>query len=212
MWEKGRQLKSFGSNTYTYNANGIRTSKTVGGVKHTYELDGTKILREEFGGAVITPIYDNEDSVCGIMYGNVSYYFIKNLQGDVIAITDDKGEVVARYEYDAWGFCAVLEDTTNVGFGNLNLGIADANPYRYRSYYFDYETGLYYLQSRYYDPEIGRFINADDASMVPKSISNFIFFKNLYSYCYNNPEMYLDLTGYDAVILQYKNAAKKWDI
>ena len=87
-WEKGRQLKSFDNVTYTYNANGIRTSKTVNGVKHTYTLDGTKILREVWGDNTLVPLYDNEESVCGILYNDVPYYFLKNLQGDVIAITE----------------------------------------------------------------------------------------------------------------------------
>ena len=78
-WEKGRQLKSFDSNTYTYNANGIRTSKTINGVKHTYTLDGTKILRETWEDNTLVPLFDNEDSVCGILYNSVPYYFIKNL-------------------------------------------------------------------------------------------------------------------------------------
>ena len=102
-WEKGRQLKSFDSNTYTYNANGIRTSKTVNGVKHTYILDGNKILREMWGSNTLIPLYDNENNVCGITYNNVPYYFIKNLQGDIIAILDKDAQTVARYSYDAWG-------------------------------------------------------------------------------------------------------------
>ena len=98
-WEKGRQLKSFDGNTYTYNDNGIRTSKTVGGVKHTYTLDGAKILRETCHNNVLVPLYDNEDSVCGIIYNGTPYYFLKNLQGDIIAITNQNGEVVARYSH-----------------------------------------------------------------------------------------------------------------
>ena len=89
-WEKGRQLKSFDGNTYTYNANGIRTSKIVNVVKHTYTLDGTKILRECWNydehnktyKDVLTPLYDNEESVCGIIYNGFAYYFQKNLQGE----------------------------------------------------------------------------------------------------------------------------------
>ena len=107
-WEKGRQLKSFGGNTYTYNANGIRTSKTINGVKHEYTLDGTKILRETWDGNTLVPLYDNEDGVCGILYNNVPYYFIKNLQGYVIAIVDKDTQTVARYSYDAWGVCTIM--------------------------------------------------------------------------------------------------------
>ena len=96
-WEKGRQLKSFDGIQYTYNANGIRTSKTVNGVTHTYTLDGTKILRETWGGNTLVPLYDNEDSVCGVIYNGEPFYFFKNLQGDIIAIADKNAQVVAKY-------------------------------------------------------------------------------------------------------------------
>ena len=149
-WEKGRQLKSFGGNTYTYNANGIRTSKTVGGVKHTYTLEGTKILRETWGTNTLVPIYDNEESVCGILYNDVPYYFVKNLQGDVIAIVDKDAKTIARYSYDAWGVPEIKLDSSK-------CEIANVNPFRYRGYYYDAEIGLYYLQSRYYSADVGRF-------------------------------------------------------
>ena len=184
-WEKGRQLKSFDSNTYTYNANGIRTSKTVGGVKHTYTLEGTKILRETWGANTLVPIYDNEESVCGILYNNVSYYFIKNLQGDVISIVNKDAQTVARYSYDAWGVCTVTQNSA---------GIATINPFRYRGYYYDEETGLYYLQSRYYAANIGRFI-------IPDKIfdSQILLFGNIHFYCNNNPTNSIDSNGHFAL-------------
>ena len=185
-WEKGRQLKSFDNNTYTYNANGIRTSKTIGGVKHTYTLDGTKILRETWGENTLIPLYDNEDSVCGIIYNTYPYYFLKNLQGDVIAITNSKGDVVARYTYDAWGECTIVSDTTGI--------IARINPYRYRSYYFDQEIGLYYLQSRYYNANIGRWINSDEIIYVLLSLE--ILQYNPFAYGGNNSISNVDYTGY----------------
>ena len=129
-WEKGRQLKTFDGNTYTYNANGIRTSKTVDGAEHKYILEGTKILRETWCGVSLEPLYDNEENVCGIMYLGKAYYFRKNLQGDVIAITDKDGQTVARYTYDAWGVSAIVQDVTEDA-------IATVNPYRYRSCCYD---------------------------------------------------------------------------
>ena len=184
-WEKGRQLKSFGGNTYTYNANGIRTSKTVGGVKHTYTLEGTKILRETWGTSTLVPIYDNEESVCGILYNNTPYYFIKNLQGDVISIVNKDAQTVARYSYDAWGVCTVTQNSA---------GIATINPFRYRGYYYDEETGLYYLQSRYYAANIGRFI-------IPDKIfdSQILLFGNIHFYCNNNPTNSIDSNGHFAL-------------
>lgn len=134
-WEKSRQLKSFDDITYTYNANGIRTSKAVNGVEHKYTLDGTNIVKETWDGNTLIPLYDNTESVCGIIYNGTSYYFLKNLQGDVISITDATGSVIAKYSYDAWGVCTIEGDTTV-------CKIADINPYRYRSYYFDREIEM----------------------------------------------------------------------
>ena len=186
-WEKGRQLKSFDTNTYTYNANGIRTSKTVNGVAHNYILGGTKILRETWGENILVPFYDNEDSVCGIEYNGNAFYFVRNLQNDIVAITDKDGETVARYTYDAWGVCTIAEDTSEIG-------IATVNPFRYRGYYYDTEIGMYYLQSRYYDPSVGRFINADDADYLEAN-KGFLG-NNLFAYCENNPVNTTDSTGY----------------
>lgn len=187
-WEKGRQLKSFDGNTYTYNANGIRTSKTVDGIKHTYTIDGTKILCENWSNNTLIPLYDNEENVCGIRYNGIPYYFIKNLQGDIIAIADSSTNVVAKYRYDAWGACTIEQDTTSVGIANIN-------PYRYRGYYFDEETGLYYLQSRYYDPVTARFISEDEV-IFGTNMADCIIANNLFIYAKNNPVTNIDESGY----------------
>ena len=199
-WEKGRQLKSFDGIHFTYNANGIRTSKTVDGVRHDYLLDGVNILRETWDDNVLETLYDNEDSVCGIIYNGVPYYFHKNLQGDIIAIADQDGKVVARYTYDAWGKCQISVKSTNAA-------IAEINPYRYRGYYFDTETGLYYLQSRYYDSIFGRFVNKDDAMIV--CVGEKVLDFNLFCYCEND-----SVVGYDPFGFYSRNKAvsyaKKW--
>ncbi len=125
IWEKGRQLHSFDTNTYTYNANGIRTSKTIGGVVHNYLLDGAKILRETWNvdntAHTLVTLWDNEDTICGIKYNGASYYFLKNLQGDIIAITDNNGAVVARYSYDAWGVPTIVSDTSTIGIATIRI-------------------------------------------------------------------------------------------
>ena len=187
-WEKGRQLKSFDNITYTYNANGIRTSKTVGGVLHTYTLDGTKLLRETWNNEVLEFLYDSEDSVCGMNYNGTPYFYLKNLQGDIIAVTDAGGDVVVRYTYDAWGKCTVKQDTS------ANGSIATVNPFRYRGYYYDDEIRMYYLQSRYYDPTIGRFLNSDEADFVVNC--DVALCKNIFSYCKNDSINSTDYTGY----------------
>ena len=187
-WEKGRQLKSFDNIEYTYNANGIRTSKKVNGVLHTYTLDGTKILRETWDGNTLIPLRDNQESICGILYNNIPYYFIKNLQGDVIAIVDKDAQTIARYSYDAWGVSEIKLDSSA-------CQIATINPFRYRGYYYDKEIGMYYLQSRYFDPEMGRFINTDEPDIIT-AVTTSDFHANLFAYCCNDPVDNVDRIGY----------------
>ena len=131
--------------------------------------------------------HDARGEIVGFTYASGStqaeYFYRKNLQGDVIGIVDASGNSVAEYAYDAWG--QVLSATGTM---------ASINPIRYRGYYFDQETGLYYLQSRYYDPEIGRFINADDAGTL--GANGEILSYNLFAYCLNNPVSGYDPTGY----------------
>ncbi len=132
--------------------------------------------------STLVPLYDNSDSVCGITYNGISYFFLKNLQGDIIAITNYDGDTVARYSYDAWGKCIIEYDSTGY--------IANINPFRYRGYYFDNETNLYYLNSRYYDANTGRFINVDSPEYV--SIQG----GNLFAYGGNCPTKNADHFGF----------------
>ena len=124
-----------------------------------------------------------------VFYGGVNstdyYFYRKNLQGDVIAILDQNGNVVAEYLYDAWGKCYITYDPT---------GIGEINPIRYRSYYYDTETGLYYLNSRYYDSQTGRFLNSDNIGVLATTPMN-LYNKNLYAYCDNNPVVRADSGG-----------------
>lgn len=185
IWEKGRRLKQYGTNTYKYNANGARIVKTVGGVEYKYTLNGMNIMREERGATVLEYLYNVNNAVCGFIYGGTAYYYRKNLQGDVIGIQDANGTQIAGYVYDAWGKVISVSG---------NTVIANINPFRYRGYYYDAETELYYLQTRYYDPEIGRFINADDVAMILNQEDQLQC--NLYSYCKNEPISNTDSFGY----------------
>ena len=111
-------------------------------------------------------------------------YAVTNSRGDIEELRHLNGSLIARYKYDAWGNTKVL-DANNVEITNSS-SIALQNPFRYRGYYYDSESGLYYLQSRYYDPVTCRFVNADEMSTLgvsPMDISD----KNLYAYCDNNP-------------------------
>ena len=129
-------------------------------------------------------------SIGSISYNGVRYAFRKNLQGDVIAILDTSGNVVARYTYDAWGRILSITD----GNGNANTSstfIGNVNPIRYRGYYYDTETGWYYLNSRYYDPQVKRFINADGIIGANGIFTGY----NLFAYCNNNPVVMSDPSG-----------------
>ena len=175
--------------SYTYNSEGIRTSKTVNGVTTTYLLDDTKIVAETTEDTTIWYIYDENDLIIGFEYEEQTYYFEKNVQGDVVRIYDESGNVLSEYIYDAWGnIVAVYGDET----------IAQINPFRYRGYYQDNETGFYYLQSRYYDSEIGRFLNADNVTFISSRDTKYGL--NLFAYSNNNPINMCDPEGNVALL------------
>lgn len=154
-WKNGRQLASLqnGSSVinYTYNADGVRIGKS-GSRAGTFIVSGMQILREINSVATIDYLYDENGSPIGLTYKGTTYYYRKNLQGDIINITDSTGAKVVTYTYNAWG--KIMSMT-----GNMELAVN--NPFRYRGYYYDTESGLYYLNSRYYDPQTGRFISPE---------------------------------------------------
>jgi len=115
-----------------------------------------------------------------------NYLFVTNLQGDIIHIYDDAGTRLVTYNYDAWGNHTVSYEN------NGNTTAARYNPFRYRGYYYDVETGLYYLNSRYYDPQVGRFINADSYVSTGQGLLG----NNMFTYCGNNPINRVDPYGY----------------
>lgn len=197
-WEKGRQLKQFDGITYKYNNEAVRIEKIENCKIHKYILEGTTILKEivvdtccNGNGYTNEYLYDLDGTVCGIKHNDAVFYFCKNLQDDVIAITDETGTIVARYSYDAWGKCTVVEDSSD-------CNIATVNPFRYRGYYYDSEIGMYYLQSRYYDPEVGRFISADNVALLWLPSNRLP--QNAFSYCNNNVVNAIDPLGYIAIV------------
>ncbi len=154
-------------------------------------------MGEEWGDKIILYLYDASGSPIGMMYRTTSYdiadwdvfWFEKNLQGDVVAVYNNVGTKVATYNYsDAWG-----NHLVSYSYGGSSTG-AQYNPFRYRGYYYDTDLGMYYLQSRYYDPNTCRFISPDNAAVLtatPMALTD----KNLYSYCDNNPVMRVDEDG-----------------
>ena len=132
-------------------------------------------------------VWDNND---GGENASETFYYRKDAQGNVIALLDSTGAVVVKYVYDAWGNHKVTNPDGSVLADQTHIG--NLNPYRYRGYYYDTETGLYFLKTRYYDPEVGRFITIDDVQYLnPETINGL----NLYAYCGNNPVMNVDPEG-----------------
>ena len=154
-----------------------------------YETNTKTYYQEGSETYEIVYLYD-DSGVVGMAYiknGVTSaYYFQKNLMGDVVAVYDTNGAKIASYNYDAWGNCTIASNTTN-------YTIAHANPFRYRSYYYDEDTKLYYLKARYYSPEFRRFISPDDTNYLDPKNANGL---NLYCYCGNDPINFVDPSGH----------------
>ena len=188
-WQHGRQLQRQEEDglviEYEYNDAGIRTRKTVNGQETRFYLNGSAILSQVTGNEQIDFLYDDAGALLGFKYGDAIYYYIQNLQGDIIGILDSTGNQIVSYSYSAWG-----EPVSTTGSAANTIGVK--NPFRYRGYYYDLETGFYYATSRYCDPEIGRWINADG---VISDIGGDVRGCNVYAYCFNNPVNMADSSG-----------------
>ena len=221
-WQNGRQLAStdVGGVTYNYqyDASGIRTRKTNfdGGYTEYYVVEGLAVAEDRFRANgtkqyTLRYLYDESNSPVGfgIRYATSSpywqyYYFGKNIQGDVIALyrSDyNSGSqsyyptLVATYSYDPWGTPTGIYDANGNAISQTAYNVAAYNPFRYRGYRYDGDTRLYYLQSRYYDPAVGRFINADKYAGTGQGYLGY----NMFAYCNNNPVRYVDVSGELAV-------------
>ena len=192
-WTKGRQLTSATVDgeqvSYTYDMSGVRSNKQVGDTTYTYTTLSGKVMRQTWGdNNALEFVYDDGNQPFAVIYkhGQTTelYYYVLNAQGDVSAILDSGGKIAASYDYDAWGNCTVYDSS--------DAAIGDLNPLRYRGYYYDAETGFYYLQSRYYDPAICRFINAD--AYATTNAGSFLSC-NMFAYCGNNPVNRADQSG-----------------
>ena len=190
-WQNGRQLqkmqKSGVTAEFVYNADGLRVQKTVNGVATKYTLHGKNIVHMTSGTDELHFFYDAQNRPAVVVYNGTAYAYVKSLQGDIVAILDENGNTVVSYGYDAWG--APLWCT-----GELAETLGKVQPFRYRGYVFDEETGLYYLRSRYYNVEENRFLSADEGIIV----SNKLMTGNMYAYGKNTPICIEDSEGTDA--------------
>ena len=180
----------------SYDSNGMRTQKTVDGVKTNYYYDSSNnLFALTQGNDTLFFYYDNSGEVMSVSCNGTMYFYIKDLQGDITEIVDKDGKAVAEYAYDAWGNMLTEYNGT--------LTVEKLNPFRYRGYVYDEETGLYYLQSRYYDPLTGRFLNAD---VYADTQSGTPLSTNMFAYCENNAINKSDDEGKDAWWIQSPNS------
>ena len=169
---------------YTYDANGMRTSRANGTKTYNYVYNGSQLVQMTVGNDTLHFTYGLLGPTT-VTWNGDTYYYALNGQGDVIGIFDEYGTLVVTYNWDnAWGYNPIPE-------GSMASTLGALNPLRYRGYVYDIETGYYYLQSRYYDPEIGRFINADSFASTGQGF----FGNNMFAYCLNNPVCRKDISG-----------------
>ena len=198
----GRQLQSitdeYTSITYAYNTDGQRVRKVISANDssdaYTYAyyyngsiLAGQKVTKTENGETTeytLSFMYDNNSDVFGFTYNGEPYYYVKNAQNDVTLIMNADGVAVVLYQYDAWG-------NVTQCFDGSEQELSAINPLLYRSYYYDMELGMYYLNSRYYFPTFHRFLNADGFTQTGQGLLD----KNMFAYCGNNPVNRIDSSG-----------------
>ena len=224
-WEQGRQLATAKRNTststktiaYDYDMAGVRSGKTVTTknkstgettvVEYKYTTLSGLLTRMTYGTTAMDFVYDESNQPLAVKYTNLStgssakYYYVVNAQGDVVGLTNSSGDLVIEYVYDPWG--SLLETKIGVDESNSKYSVynnmALRNPLRYRGYIYECDTGFYYLQSRYYDPATGRFINADSYASTD---ATGLLSTNMFAYCENDPVNRSDPSGefFDTVL------------
>lgn len=188
---EGKRLTRFTANSgyydYTYDAKGLRIKKKDWqGRETTYSYDGDKLIRQKSYDGVLNFLYDENEQLYGFIKDSVSkYFYIRDSLSNILGIIDGQGSLVVKYSYDPWGKIQSIEDNSSIDLGRLN-------PFKYKGYYYDIESGMYYCKSRYYVPEWGRWLNTDNPDYLSLGEINGC---NLFAYCGNNPITYFDGGG-----------------
>ena len=199
-WSRGRQLVEYGDISYRYDANRIRVTKETDSYRYEYITNGEHNVTAEYHYdkarqeyvRMINYVYNGgtaESMVLSTLtdggYSTSRYYLVHDVHGNVSRLLNPDGTLCATYHYDAWGNGSVFDGNGNpLDYSTDSDNIAFLNPFRYRGYYYDVETGLYYLQIRYYDPDTGRFVSPDTPDYLDAATTGGL---NLYAYCLNDP-------------------------
>ena len=197
-WDKAGNLAKVGTGvSYSYLSNGLRYTKTANGKTTTYSYNNGLLLSETTGDETLRYYYDSAGNVVSFTYqkgtgAETSYFYARNMQGDITAVyRNSDSKLIGTYEYDLWGKpVSVKEASTGID----TQGVLTKNPFRYRGYYYDAETGFYNLNARYYDPEVRRFISPDDVEYV--GVGDGFTSYNIFAYCGNDPVKGYDPTGH----------------
>ena len=189
---EGRRLIGIGKDiSYEYDGEGRRISKTVKGNKEEYKYEGERLVKIIKERREIEVLYDIKGEIVGLKNEEGYYYYRKDALGNIERIIDSTGKTIVKYEYSVWGELIEEKEIEN-------KKIVEDNPYKYKSYYYDKESGLYYLKSRYYSASLHRFISLDQTEyMEIGSITGL----NLYAYCGNDPVNMADPDGNSAVLI-----------
>lgn len=200
VWEGGRQLKQLSrdDNTiqYQYDVEGLRTSKKVGNQTTQYIYNDSSLVYQTDGTNRLYFLYDETADLVGVQINGEIFVYVKDELGQIIGLVDETGALVVEYQYDAWGNILTVTGSKADTVGQLN-------PIRYKDYYYDTETGFYYLESRYYDPKVGRFLNADDPVLLLNHADANQY--NLYAYGLNNPVNGKDPRGHFSLFAVQKS-------
>ena len=179
-------------------SDGLRTKKIVNGTTTEYTYASGLLVSQSDPTTTLNFTYSADGIPRTVTYGQAQYYYLYNLQGDVIGIYNSQGSQVVSYTYDTWGKLVSVS-------GSLASTLGAKNPFRYRGYVYDTETGYYYLTTRYYDPETGRFLNADGYVSTGEPLTGY----NMFAYCYDNPVMYEDSGGSRPIVGDWPRETKE---
>ena len=199
-WKNGRELASMTDGTetwnFTYKADGLRTQRTNGTKTYDYVYCGNQLMYMQVDGKDFLFSYTPEGVPMGITYLGTAYYYLTNLQGDVVGILNNQGELIVSYSYDAWGNILATQVYGSGTNRTKYQALANYNPLRYRGYIYDVETSLYYVSSRYYNAELCRWISPEpniDYGEFDEGTE--LLGYNVFAYCANNPVNNFDPDG-----------------